>query len=106
MSEPFDVVGIENQWRQIRIREVTIIVALFLRSCRPHGSVCRVPEHRFLANGFPAIQHRTLTLELALQRSLNCRERIHVLDFGLGSELRDAVQTSADVRINAQASLL
>src|ERR1700687_5819621 len=97
---------IHHQWTQIRFRKVAVVVASFLRSARANRFACSIPEQRLLLDLATGIQQGALPLVFCLQCPLDRGEGVHVLDLGLGPELRLSRRTHADVRIHAKTSLL
>ena len=67
----------------------------------------RIPEHRLLRDlARRASSSAHWRANSHLERALDAGERVHVLHFGLRAELRLAAQARADVRVDAEASLL
>ena len=79
----------EHERREIGLREVPVVVASLFRPRRAHLAALRRPRASSAARRCPpASSTRALARELDLERALDAGERIHVLDFGLGAELR------------------
>src|ERR1043165_2626253 len=77
-----------------------------LRARGTYVRCARVPEHGLLLDRSPIRKNGGLTRELGVERSGDERERIEVLDLGLGTELRVAATARADVGVDAKTSLL
>src|SRR5213593_2266131 len=106
LAYQIDELSIKNQWGQIGLREVAIVVASLFGTSRPHLAGRCVPEHRLLLDSAARIENSALPLELDLQRALDAREGVHVLHFGFLAKLGLAASTRADVGVDAKASLL
>jgi hypothetical protein len=81
-------------------------VAVLLAATRAHLAAHVVPEERLLLHLLAALEHLALAHELGVDRALDAREGVHVLDLGPVAELRRAAHAHADVGVDAQAPLL
>src|SRR5439155_5874383 len=73
---------------------------------RTHRIRASVPEHSLLLDALTAVEQRALPRELRFQCALDRGKRVHVLDLGFGPEGCLARPPRADVRVDAQTSLL
>lgn len=64
-----------------------------------------VVEHRLLLDASPAIEHGTLPGELDLDRPFDGRERVEVLDLGLGAQHIGGGAAHRNVHVDAQRPL-
>ena len=92
------------QRRQVRFREIAIVVCLLLAPLN-HGAVpgC-IPPHRHLDDPAAAFERFYLSLDLVLQRLTDRPKRIQVLDFDFGSELLAADRAHGDVRLTSHCA--
>src|SRR5690606_12496061 len=88
LPDLLDPVALQTKRREIRLREVAVVVTLLLGARRAHLAARAVPEHRLLTHLLAALEDRTLTQELRLERTLHAGEGVHVLHLRLRAELR------------------
>src|SRR5215813_9772601 len=103
LSLPFCV---NNKRQQIGLREIAIVVRLFLGTHAISPPLARIVEASFLDNFFTSFNYFDLTLNLISQSIANEAKRIHVLNFCLGPQLLFPAWTDAYIGIAAQRTLL
>ncbi len=95
----------DAQRNQIRLREIAIIVRVFL-AAHAHRFARSALNSRVSCITLPPLSiDGHLPLDLVIQRHLQEPERIEILHFGLGAELLRALQPHADVGVAAQMAL-
>ena len=95
----------ELERQQVRIREIAIVVRLFLGAHRARLALVRVEQPRFLVDRAAILDDLDLAPRLVLDRLADEIDRVHVLDFAAGAE-RPARLAHGNVHIGAQRALL
>ena len=99
------VVGGELQRQQIGVREVAIVVRLFLRTHRAGLALVRIVQPGFLIDGAAILQNSDLAAGFIMDRLPYKADRVHVLDLAAGAEAL-AGPPHRDVDVRAQVALL
>ncbi len=89
---------------EVRLREISIVVGVFLGA---HGGGFHrfgIPAARFLHNRDGMRHAFALAARLVFKRRVNAAEGVHVLDFHLRAELLRAARTDGDVHIAAHVA--
>ena len=97
---------VDHERQQVRIREIAVVVRLFLRAHRARLAAIRVVQARFLHDLAAALDQLDLALDLVVDRALDEAERIEVLDLGARAELLLALRPHGDVRVAAERAFL
>ncbi len=91
--------------KQVRVREVAVIVRFFLGAETSGFGLVRVPQAGFLDDRTAGLEQIDLAVRLMLDRGHDESDRIDVLGLGPGAELA-AGTTDADVDVGAHRALL
>ena len=89
---------------QVRLREIAVIVCLFLAAHGQGDTAGGVEQPRFLHHAAAAVQHVTLALHLVGDGLLDVAKRIEVLDLGSRAQGVGTHRAQGDVGIAAQAA--
>ena len=93
-------------WQEIRIREVAVVVGLFLAAHGLGDVLVRVVEARLLDHLATVQDHVFLAGNLVGNGAAHVAEGVHVLELRAGAELFLAPGSDGDVGVTAEASLL
>src|SRR5690606_8914752 len=102
----FDHAWLNLQRRQIRLREVAIVVRFFFRSQGRRFGGDGIEATRFLLNFAAAVHNRRLARNFYVDGALHELERVEVLQLDSGAELAAAARAYRDVGVAAKATLL
>ena len=105
-SELGDPITANVERRQVRLREVAVVVGILLAALG-YGDLARFdPAAGFLDDLAAVFEDAALALNLVLQGLEDGAEAIHVLDFGARSEGLAAHGPDADVGVAAEVAIL
>src|SRR5438128_10434240 len=96
----------DDEWRQIRLWEVAVVVCLLFATLRHRNTFRLNPAACLLMNGVTGTQHGDLALGLVFQCMLNRTEAVHVFDLRLDAQLLLTTETHRNVSITTEAALL
>ena len=106
-SQRIDPLGADDQRRQVRLREVAVVVGLLLASLADRHGPGVVPATGLLDHALARLEQPLLPLDLELKGAVDGPKAVHVLDLDLGDgELRRALRSKANVGVAAEAPLL
>ena len=91
--------------RQVRVREIAVVLRVFLAAHRARLVAVRIPEARLLHDGTAVLDQRDLAAHLEVDRLLHEAEAVQVLDLAAGAE-RLARAAHRHVRVAAEAAFL
>ncbi|OQB36673.1 MAG: hypothetical protein BWY09_01842 [Candidatus Hydrogenedentes bacterium ADurb.Bin179] len=97
---------INDDGRQIRFREIAIIVGGFLFPLAERDPPVRIPAPGFLDDHTATAQNLFLTGNFEFDGFLHARERGNILDFGLYAEFGVSPGAKADIGFGAQGTFL
>ncbi|MNI54014.1 hypothetical protein D3C73_1088770 [compost metagenome] len=89
------------QHNQIRIREIAVVMRLFLAAHGQGLTLRLIPAARLLNDDPAVIQNLSLAELLVLQTAQYAAEGVHVLQLGADTELFLAYRTQTDVSVAA-----
>ncbi len=100
-----DTLGGENQRRQVGLREVAVVVRLFLAAQGAGGAALGVEAAGVLGDADSALEKLDVARDLVLDGTGHVAEGVEVLDLALGAEACLAAAAHRDVGVAAQAAL-
>jgi len=92
--------------RQVRVREVPIVVRLFLAAHRDGLPLPLVPGPGLLDHGAPVLQDAFLARDLVLDRLVDEAKRVDVLELGAGPKLLLTNRANRHVGVAAERTFL
>ncbi len=97
---------VDHERQQVGVREVAVVVRLFLRAHRARLALVGIVQARFLLDLAAALEQLDLALDFVIDGALDEAERVDVLDLGAGAELGLADRAHGDVRVAAERAFL
>ena len=97
---------VEVQRRQVRLREVAVVVGRLLDPHPVRLAAVVVPAARLLDERLARVERGRLPLDLVRDRALDRAERVHVLDLDARAERLRAARPQRDVRLDAHLAAL
>lgn len=94
-----------DDWRQVRLRHVAIVVGVLFAAHRERDAAGRVERARLLDDVAAVLEHLFLALDLVVDGILEVLEGIDVLHLRAGAELFRADRAQGDVDVGAQVAL-
>ena len=97
---------VQHERRQVRVREVAVVLCLFLAAEAEGRTLVLVPAARLLDDAAAAVEHRRLPRDLVGDGLLDEAKRVDVLQLDARAELRLPGGADAHVGVAAEAPLL
>ena len=104
-ADPLDPRGVEREGRQVRLREVPVVVRFLLRPHHRRPVRRGIEQPRFLDERRAVPPRLHVAFDLEFDGALHVAERIEVLQLGLHAERRLPHGTDGHVRVAPQAPL-
>ena len=98
--------GVDPQRRQVRLREVAVVVRVLLGPHDVGRLLAVVPAAGVLGEGLAPVERDRLALDLVGDRPLHGPERVHVLDLDPRPEGLGAARAERDVRLDPHLAAL
>ena len=98
--------GVDLDRQQVRIREIAVVVRLFLAAHRPRFVLVGIVQTRFLHDLAAVLDHLDLPLDFEVDRLLDEAERIQVLELRARAELLLAARPHRNVGVAAKRTFL
>ena len=106
MAHTLEQRGLNNQWRQVRVGKITVVVRIFLAAHGARLITIRVVEAGFLNHSSAVLDQLDLATHFILDGALHESEGIEILDLTAGAELSLSDRTHRHVGIHSKRAFL